>query len=213
VARRSRLSGRALDRHEIERCSQYCNRCTPRALTIMEKNVMKLSLLAALGIALGIFDPASGGASVAAAEEDVANLTRRSAEANSALIRGDIDGYLALIEHAKDYTLMSPFGGTPTRGFDTSPERRKAIARFFKSGTFHQEVVATYGSADMVVLVTIERVRGEVGGLQEQDWSLRVTPVYRREGAEWQLVHRHADPLANGIGLEQAAALARGDQR
>jgi ketosteroid isomerase-like protein len=179
----------------------------------MEKNVMKLSLLAALGIALGIFDPASGGASVAAAEEDVANLTRRSAEANSALIRGDIDGYLALIEHAKDYTLMSPFGGTPTRGFDTSPERRKAIARFFKSGTFHQEVVATYGSADMVVLVTIERVRGEVGGLQEQDWSLRVTQVYRREGAEWQLVHRHADPLANGIGLEQAAALARGDQR
>jgi hypothetical protein len=44
----------------------------------MEKNVMKLPLLAALGIALGIFDPASGGASVAATEEDVANLTRRS---------------------------------------------------------------------------------------------------------------------------------------
>ena len=98
---------------------------------------MKLPLLATLGIALGMFDPASGGASVAS-EEDVANLTRRSAEANSALIRGDIDGYLALIEHAKDYTLMSPFGGTPTRGFDTSPERRKAIAHFFKSGTFHQ---------------------------------------------------------------------------
>ena len=179
----------------------------------MEKNVMKLPLLAALGIALGMFDLASGGASAAATEEDVANLTRRSAEANSALIRGDIDGYLALIEHAKDYTLMSPFGGTPTHGFDPSPERRKAIARFFKSGTFHQEVVATYGSPDMIVLVTIERIRGEVGGLQEQDWSLRVTQVYRREGAEWQLVHRHADPLANGISLEQAAALARANQR
>ena len=73
--------------------------------------------------------------------------------------------------------------------------------------------MATYGSADMIVLVTIERVRGEVGGLPEQDWSLRVTQVYRREGAEWQLVHRHADPLANGISLEQAAALGRGDQR
>jgi hypothetical protein len=43
----------------------------------------------------------------------------------------------------------------------------------------------------MVVLVTIERVRGEVGGLEEQDWTLRVTQVYRREGGEWQLVHRH----------------------
>jgi len=170
-------------------------------------------MLAALGVALGVLDPASSGASVAAAEENVANLTNRSAQANSALIRGDIDGYLALIEHAKDYTLMSPFGGTPSRGFDASPERRKAIARFFKGGTFHQEVVATYDSSDMIVLVTIERVRGEIGGLQEQDWTLRVTQVYRREGTEWQLVHRHADPLANGIGVEQAAALARGEQR
>jgi ketosteroid isomerase-like protein len=170
---------------------------------------MRLSLLTALGVALSVVDPAS----VAATDEDLVYLTRRSEEANAALIRGDIDGYLALIEHAKDYTLMSPFGGTPTRGFDTSPERRKAIARFFKSGSFRQEVVATYGVADMVVLVTIERVHGEVGGLEEQDWALRVTQVYRREGGEWQLVHRHADPLANGVSLEQAARLARGDQR
>jgi ketosteroid isomerase-like protein len=143
--------------------------------------------------------------------EDIANLTRRTAEANTALIRGDIDGYLALIEHAKDYTLMAPFGGAPTRGFDKSS--RAAIAQFFKSGTFDQEVVASYATGNLVVLVTIERVRAEVGGLPEQDWSLRVTQVFRREGAEWQLVHRHADPLVNGISLEQAAALARGDQR
>ena len=142
--------------------------------------------------------------------EDIGNLTRRIVEANRALIRGDIDGYLALIEHAKDYTLMAPFGGAPTRGFDTSS--RAALARFFKSGTFDQEVVANYATGDLVVLVTIERVRAEVGGLPEQDWSLRVTQVFRREGAEWRLVHRHADPLVNGISLEQAAALARGDQ-
>ena len=73
-------------------------------------------------------------------------------------------------------------------------------------------MVATYATGDLVVLVTIERARAEVGGLPEQDWSLRVTQVFRREGAAWPLVH-HADPLVNGISLEQAAALARGDQR
>lgn len=145
-------------------------------------------------------------------DEDVANLTRRTAEANAALVRGDIDGYLALTEHAKDYTLMAPFGGAPTRGLDTSSEHRAAMARFFKSGTFGQEVVATYHSGDLVVLVTIERVRAEVGGLPEQDWALRVTQVFRRDGVQWQLVHRHADPLVNAIGLKRAAALARGDQ-
>src|SRR5262245_34140179 len=114
--------------------------------------------------------------------EDVASLTRRTAEANTALVRGDIDGYLALIEHAEDYTLMAPFGGAPTRGFDMSG--RAAMARFFKAGTFDQELVASYATGDLVVLVTIERVRAEVGGLPEQDWPLRVTQVFRHEGAK-----------------------------
>ena len=142
--------------------------------------------------------------------EDVANLIRRSREANTALVRGDIDGYLALINHATDFTLMAPVGGAPRHGFDMSS--RAETARFFKSGTFEQEVVASYGMSSLVVLVTIERVRAEVGGLPEQDWPLRVTQVFRREEADWRLVHRHADPLLNGISLQQAAALARGDQ-
>lgn len=140
--------------------------------------------------------------------EDIANLTQQIAAANAALMCGDIDGYLALTEHANDYTLMSPFGGEPTHGFDMS--QRVALGRFFKSGTFDQEVVATYATGDFAVLVTIERVCAEVGGLPKQDWLLRVTQVFRRGVIGWQLVHRHADPLANGIGLQQAAALALG---
>jgi ketosteroid isomerase-like protein len=70
--------------------------------------------------------------------------------------------------------------------------------------------VQSYAAGDLVVLVVIERQHGEVGGLPDQDWSLRVTLVYRREAAAWRLVHRHADPLVRGITLEQAAAIARG---
>jgi ketosteroid isomerase-like protein len=105
---------------------------------------------------------------------------------------------------------MAPFGGAPTRGFDVSSERLAELTRYFKAGTSKLELVQTYASGDMVVLVMIERQRGEVGGLPDQDWSLRVTQVYRRDGSEWRLVHRHADPLVNNIGLEQAAAIARG---
>jgi ketosteroid isomerase-like protein len=151
------------------------------------------------------------GASDAVTNKDVASLIGRTADGNAALVRGDLDGYLALIPHANDYTLMAPFGGAPTRGLNMSSDYREAVARFFKFGTFHQEVVATYDSSDLIVLVTIERVHAEIGGLPEQDWSLRVTQVFRREGPQWQLVHRHADPLANGISLERAAAVTRGD--
>ena len=153
---------------------------------------------------------AAGRSSVAVTTENVSLLIQRASQANAALVRADVDGYLDLIAHADDYTLMAPFGGAATRGFDMSSEHKAALAGFFKSGTFEQEVVAAYESGDLIVLVTIERVRAEVGGLPNQDWALRVTQVFRRDAAEWRLVHRHADPLANGVGLPQAAALARG---
>jgi len=143
-------------------------------------------------------------------DDEVAGLVRRTAEANAVFMRGEMDKYLELIAHADDYTLMAPFGGAPTHGFDTSSERLAAMARFFQRGKTELEVVQTYVSGDLVVLVVIERQRAEVGGLPEQDWSLRVTLVYRREGSEWQMVHRHADPLVHGITLDQAAAIARG---
>jgi ketosteroid isomerase-like protein len=84
------------------------------------------------------------------------------------------------------------------------------MSRFFQAGETELEVVRTYASGNMAVLVVIERQRAVVGGLPEQDWSLRVTLVFRREEGEWQLVHRHADPLVHSISLEQAAAIARG---
>jgi len=144
-------------------------------------------------------------------EEEFAALIRRTAEAASALIRGDVRRYFALIPHADDYTLMSPFGGEPTRGVDTSPARLEAQERFFAGpGEAELEIVQAHTSGDLAVLAVIERQHGEVGGLPEQDWSLRVTLVFRRDGAEWRLAHRHADPLVHPIGLEQLAALARG---
>jgi ketosteroid isomerase-like protein len=141
----------------------------------------------------------------------IADLVRSSEIANAALMRGDIDTYLSLITLSEDFTLMSPFGGEPSRGTYTR-ERWDEIGRFFKNGTLRQELVQAYGSADMVVLAIIEHGRGEVGGLPAQEWPLRVTLVYRRQSARWLLIHRHADPLAKGITIEQSASLARGDR-
>ncbi len=143
-------------------------------------------------------------------EAELGELIERVAAAAKAYIRGDMRTYFTLIQHGDDFTLMSPFGGEPQRGFDTSPERLAALERFFGGGEAELEVVETYTSGDLVVLVVIERQHGEVGGLPDQDWSLRVTWVFRRDGSEWRQVHRHADPLLHGISLEQLAALARG---
>ena len=143
-------------------------------------------------------------------DREVRELVNLSFESNAALLRGDGARYGKMINQADDFSLMSPFGGKPTKGAITS-ERMAEIGRFFKNGTLQQELVQAYSSPDMIVLATIESCNVEVGGLPAQDWALRVTLVYRREGAQWRLVHRHADPLSHGISLNQAAVLGRGE--
>lgn len=177
----------------------------------MTTNTLLAAAGAALAMLAGVTPAAVTDAAGTGTDQAVAELIQRSEDSNAALMRGDIAKYRALISFTSDFTLMAPFGGTPTRGSEVTPERLEAIGRFFRNGTLKQELVQAYGSADMVVLAIIERARVEVGGLPAQDWSLRVTLVYRREGAQWRLAHRHADPLVEGISLEQAAALARGE--
>ncbi len=162
------------------------------------------SVLAAAGAALASFDAAATGAN-----ETIQELIKLSEASNATLMRGDIEKYQTLISFTDDFTLMAPFGGKPTRRADITDETMKAMGRFFKNGALTQEVIAAYGSSDMVVLALIERAHVEVGGLPPQPWALRVTLVYRREGTGWRLAHRHADPLVTGISLEQAAALAK----
>lgn len=74
-------------------------------------------------------------------------LVQRSEDANAALLRGDVDAYGALITLADDFTLMSPFGGKPSRGPDITEETWSAISRFFKNGKLKQQVVQAYGSS------------------------------------------------------------------
>lgn len=142
----------------------------------------------------------------------VTELIERSEASNAALMRGDIERYRSLVSFADDFTIMSPFGGATTYPQGLPTDRLESMGRFFKNGKLRQELVQAYGSADMVVLAVIERAHVEVGDLPAQDWSLRVTLVYRREGTEWRLAHRHADPLVAGISLDRSAALARGER-
>jgi ketosteroid isomerase-like protein len=147
--------------------------------------------------ALPLSAPLSVG--LAAAEDAVADLIKVAEEKNAAFMRGDMDRWAKI-------TRIAP----ASHGFDASPKRLAELAQYFRNGRTKLQVAQTYRSERLVVLVMIEQQQAEVGGLPEQDWSLRVTEVYRKEGSEWQLAHRHADPLVHRITLEQAAALARG---
>ena len=66
-------------------------------------------------------------------------------------------------------------------------------------------LVETQGGS---VLGTIERQCAEVGGLPNQDWSLRVTEIPRSEGADWELTRISCRPAR--LPLEPAAGGSTG---
>ena len=99
-------------------------------------------------------------------EAELGELIERVAAAAKAYIRGDMRTYFTLIQHGDDFTLMSPFGGEPQRGFDTSPERLAALepkpgqmyhryrpgkSRSAKPPVFHEDVRRNHGRAGHVV--------------------------------------------------------------
>ena len=149
----------------------------------------------------------------ASLSKPVQDLADAYAQANALLLQGEAKAWSDRVPLTKDFVLFSPFGGTPSRYADYTPERVERMGRFFKNGRHHQqEIVEAFASDDMIVLATIERYTVEVGGLPSQQWALRVTSVFRRDGAGWKLAHRHADPLVDDISLGESARLARGER-
>jgi ketosteroid isomerase-like protein len=141
----------------------------------------------------------------------LAELTRMAQESAEAYLAGDLDTYAKVLPHADDFTLMPPFGGPIRQGFVLDDETREATRSTFRGGQVEVEVDASYVTDDLAVLAVVERQRGLVGDLTEQDWSLRVTLAFRRDGGRWRLVHRHADALVHTVGWNTLSQLARGE--
>jgi ketosteroid isomerase-like protein len=153
-------------------------------------------------------DPADG---VSPDQADLDELLEIVQESTAAFLGGRVRRYLDLVNTADDYTLMPPLGGPTVHGEDRSDEAVAALESFFKSGEATFEVDQVYASGDLAVVVGVERQHGHVGDYEPQDWSLRLTLVFRREDGGWRLVHRHADGLVHPITFDHLAVLTRGE--
>ena len=67
---------------------------------------------------------------------------------------------------------------------------------FSECAAYDFEVVAADVVGDMAYTVGYEHTGATVNG-EARNFVLRVTQVYRREGADWKVVHRHADEVGD----------------
>ena len=130
-----------------------------------------------------------------------------SHRALGAIIRGDVEPFLALYSDADDISIGNPFGPFAVGRDGTRAAGTRAASNYSDGEIVGFDLIATYASDALACVVEVERFSVRLAGAAElASVALRVTSLYRHESDEWRLVHRHADPIVAVRPAESVAS-------
>jgi ketosteroid isomerase-like protein len=156
-----------------------------------------------------IHNPASDQANCAPSKipEDLKNAIDAYHAAGQAFMKGDPKPQQQAYSHCEDVTIFGGFGGYDHGWKEQVEKRFEWAAARFQGGTMTAENLSLFVSPDFACSVGFEHQRVQLAGVEGTvEIDLRVTTVFRREGEQWKIVHRHADPL---VKVQDAASILR----
>lgn len=132
---------------------------------------------------------------------DLANFEqfmKQREDASRAFVNGDAGPLDEVATHTSPATIFGPMGGC-VQGADAVNAANERGTKFFEPGSKTDfEILQMSANDGLAYWAGIQRATVRMRGKTEAiPMNLRVTEVFRREGDEWKLVHRHADPLAS----------------
>lgn len=144
-------------------------------------------------------------------EQFLAAMVPRLAAADTALHNGDAGPRKALWSTADPVTLFG--AAIMANGWPEIEATFDRLATSFTNcASFVIDVVAAGASGDLAYLVAFERTTVSIGGDAPGPYVLRVTTVFRQEGGEWKIVHRHADPVPEDSAARERLTALRADR-
>ena len=128
---------------------------------------------------------------------DFAHFMQQRKEASDAFTNGNVEPLERLSTHHSPATIFGPKGDC-VQGADQVNAANEKGARLFKPGGSNAfEILHSAADNALAYWVGIQRSVVRMDGKEAGvPMDLRVTEIFRREGSEWKLVHRHADKLA-----------------
>jgi ketosteroid isomerase-like protein len=124
-------------------------------------------------------------------------MTQREA-ASTAFLNGDFDPLAEISAHASPATLFGPKGDCVQGAEKVNAANGEGSKRFKGASRNGFEVMHMAADENLAYWVGVQhsvvRMQGED---QPVPFDLRVTEIFRREGGQWKLIHRHADRLAS----------------
>lgn len=132
--------------------------------------------------------------------DDFSRFLARQAEAEKAMVEGDVAPRLALWSTTDPVSVMGAWGPNEL-GWDAVSQTFRWVADEFgrtRVSDYRYDVSVAEASGDMAYSVGFERFNSVADDGTLQPITVRVTHVYRREGGEWKIAHRHGDFAPSG---------------
>jgi ketosteroid isomerase-like protein len=167
-----------------------------RRLVMVGPKITRRHALAATA-SMGFFEVAKAERAQTDIPDDLRKTMEEYHRAEVAFQKGDPQPFKDICSHADDVTIVGGMGGVEKGWANVEKRYEWAASRFSTDNSEPQsEIVSLVATPDMAYAVEIERSAARMAGSSElQQLALRVTTVFRREGGQWKVVHRHADPL------------------
>jgi ketosteroid isomerase-like protein len=125
-------------------------------------------------------------------DRELSLAMQRVNEGLTAMRSGDPQPYIYCWADSPDATLFGAWGPVE-HGAKEVTETFRWVASRFTGGRADVEHTVVAQSGDLAYTVGFERGPASVAGGPSKEMTIRVTHIYRRDGVDWRLVHRHAD--------------------
>jgi hypothetical protein len=130
--------------------------------------------------------------------QDFEQFMKQREQAARAYVSGEAEPLARISTQNSPATFFNPGGGY-VQGAEQVLTTYKNDANYFVSGETNFEILQMAASDGLAYWVGFQRATVRLNSSDKDvPFNLRITEIFRREGNEWKLIHRHADSLAAG---------------
>jgi ketosteroid isomerase-like protein len=118
-------------------------------------------------------------------------------------LNGNPEPVHAVFSRRDDVTLCNPVG-PPCRGPEDVDRAAAEPSSHFSDGMVSDfDEISRFVTDELGYVVRVERGQAHIDGSSApMPYALRATMIFRREGDDWKIAHRHADPITAPRPLE-----------